>query len=69
VVVEKTSAVEIPTPVVTHLPAVMTKDCAPQYRYPADDVTIAAVLDRLEAVEIALAICRNQLEVIRAAQP
>jgi hypothetical protein len=54
-------------PVLKPLPAELTKDCAPRYLYADNDLTVEAVIDRLTAVEIALAICRNQLELIRAA--
>lgn len=63
----KTISVEIPVPVVKPLPLELTKDCEPRYRYPATDLTVEALIDRLVAVEIALGICRNQLELIRAA--
>lgn len=62
-----TKTVEVPVPILKPLPQELTKDCVPRYLYPAD-ITIEAVLDRLEATEIALAICRNQLELIRAGQ-
>lgn len=68
-VVTKTVPVEIPVPVLKALPAEITKDCPPRYVYPAGDLTIEALIDRALALEIALAICRNQLEIIRAAQP
>jgi hypothetical protein len=54
--------------VVKPLPPELTADCAPRYQYPANDITGEALVDRLIAVELALAICRNQLENIRAAQ-
>ncbi|HZO14112.1 MAG TPA: hypothetical protein VFB62_12660 [Polyangiaceae bacterium] len=65
-IVTKTVPVEIPVPVVKPLPHELTKDCEPRYRYPATDLTVEAVIDRLVAVEIALGICRNQLDLIRA---
>lgn len=61
--------VEVPIPVVKPLPAEILRDCDPRYRYASDDMTVEAVIDRLEAVEVALAICRNQMELVRAAQP
>lgn len=64
----KTVPVEIPVPVVKPLPVELTQDCVPRYNYLADDLTVSALIDRLEAVEIALGMCRNQLELIRAAQ-
>lgn len=67
--VTETRTVEVPVPVVKPLPAELIRDCAPRYLYPADDLTVRAIVDRLEAVEIAIAICRNQLELIRAEQP
>jgi hypothetical protein len=62
----KSVPVEIPVPVLREFPAEITADCVPRYLYPVGEMTVGAVLDRLEAVEIALAVCRNQLEVIRA---
>jgi hypothetical protein len=56
-------------PVLKALPPALIKDCEPRYRYGASDITVEAVLDRLEAVEVALAICRNQLELVRSVQP
>ena len=67
-VVTKTETVRVPVPVVKPLPPELTADCAPRYQYPANDITGEALVDRLIAVELALAICRNQLENIRAAQ-
>lgn len=61
-----TKAVEVPVPVRATLPSSLTADCEPKYRYSADDLTVEAIVDRLAAVEVALAICRNQFEVIRA---
>lgn len=58
----------MPVPVIRPLPADITKDCEPRYTYPQDDITVESLADRAEALEIALAICRNQLEVIRALQ-
>lgn len=68
-VVVKTVPVEIPVPVVKPLPREITADCPPRFLYPDDDVTVEAVIDRLIAVEIALGICRNNLELVRASQP
>ncbi len=65
----KTVTVEVPTPVIQKVPSALTKDCQPRYLYPETDITVQAVLDRLEAVEIALAICRNQLELIKTLSP
>lgn len=64
----KTVVQEIPVPTVKPLPPELVKDCEPKYLYPVGDITIEGLLDRLEAVEIALAICRNQMELVRAAQ-
>lgn len=65
----KTVPVEIPVPVLKALPAEITKDCPPRYLYPSGDITIEALIDRVLALEIAIGFCRNQLEIIRAAQP
>lgn len=59
---------EVPVPVVEKIDPSLTKDCDPKYRYPAESMKVRHIKDRLEATEDALAICRNQLELIRAAQ-
>lgn len=55
-------------PVVRPLPQELLRPCVPRYMYPDGDLSIAAVIDRLEAVEMALAVCANQIEVIRSMQ-
>jgi hypothetical protein len=54
--------------VVRPLPAELVRDCEPRVWYPAGSMTVGAIVDRLEAVELALAICRNEKALIRAAQ-
>lgn len=63
-----TTVVDNPEPVVEKIDPRLVKDCEPRYLYPAGSMSIAAITDRAAAVEDALAICRNQLELIRAAQ-
>lgn len=58
----------MPVPVVEKIDQSLTKDCEPKYRYPRESMKIKHMKDRAEAAEDALAICRNQLELIRAAQ-
>jgi hypothetical protein len=60
--------VKVPYPVVEKLSDELTRDCEPRYRYPSSAMTVEAVKDRLEAVEDALAICRNEKALIRAGQ-
>lgn len=67
-VARSTEPVEIPTPVVEKIDQALTKDCEPHYRYPKASLKIRDIKDRLAATEDALAICRNQLENIRAVQ-
>jgi hypothetical protein len=60
--------VEVPVAVVQKLPPELTRDCEPRFTYPAGSMLVAAIVDRLEAVEAALAICRNEKALIREAQ-
>lgn len=60
---------EVPVPVVQKLPADLVKDCQPRTSVPEHGaLTVDDTLERLAAVEDALAFCRNQLGVIRARQ-
>ncbi len=67
-VVTRVEVKELPVPVVEKIDPSLTKDCEPKYRYPASSLKIRDIKDRLAATEDALAICRNQLENIRAGQ-
>ncbi len=59
--------VEKPVPVVQSIDPRLSKDCQPQTDVPQTGaLTAAQVLDRLAAVEDALAFCRGQLGEIRA---
>lgn len=58
----------MPVPVVEKIDQSLIKDCVPRYRYPPESMKIEHIKDRVEAVEDALAICRNQLELVRACQ-
>lgn len=66
-VVEHTRTVTVEVPVVKPLPADLTKDCPPEYRYPGH-IRTGDALDRLAAIELALKACRDQLERIRERQ-
>lgn len=60
----------MPTPVVQPIDPRLTADCAPATNVPAEGVlTVGDALERLEAVEFALAACRSQVEQIRKTQP
>lgn len=62
--------IRVPVPVVKPLPDRLVRDCAPRTGVPATGaLTVGDALERLAAVEDAIAICRNQLGEIRAAQP
>lgn len=44
-------------------------DCTPKFLYPqTDKLTVEQVTERLHAVEDALAICENQIQLIKEAQ-
>lgn len=62
------SSVDLPQPVVEKIDPALIKDCEPRYRYPVASMKVQHLKDRLEAAEDALAICRNQLELIRSGQ-
>lgn len=66
--VVRTETVEVPVPVVKPLDPHLTADCEPRFYYLQAPITGEVLIDRLTAVELALAICRNQLENIRALQ-
>lgn len=62
--------VEVPVPVVQRLPERLTRDCEPRTGVPfAGALTVADVLERLAAVEDALAVCRAQAGELRAVGP
>jgi hypothetical protein len=62
--------IEVPAPVLVALDSELTRDCEPRTGVPASGkLPIGDVLERLAAVEDALALCRNQLTLIRTAQP
>ena len=67
-VVTKTVTVEVPVPVVQRLAPELLRECTARVVYPAGSLTVGAIVDRLEAVEDALAICANQVAVIAAGQ-
>lgn len=53
-------------PVVQALPNELVADCPPSFEYdPARPVTVRDLVDRLDAVEDALAICRRNLALLR----
>lgn len=68
-VVTKTVTVEVPVPVLVPLHESLLKIHAPRYLYPTGSMPVAALEDKVEALEIALGLCNNDKELIRAAQP
>lgn len=68
-VVFKDRVVEVPVPVVQPIPGRLTEDCVPATNVGAGPVTVGAALDRLAAVEDALAACRGRLAEIRSVKP
>jgi len=65
-IVYKDRLIEVPVPVREQLDARLTQDCAPSYKPPrTGTLPVSAALDRLAAVEEALAKCRAQLQEIR----
>ena len=62
-------AVEIPVPVLKPLPERLTRDCTPRTEVPYNGaLTVADVLERLAAVEDALAGCWGRITTIREMQ-
>ncbi len=58
--------IEVPVPVRVPVDARLTVDCVPRYNVPAaGQLPVQAAMDRLAAVEDALAQCRAQLEALR----
>lgn len=65
----QTKTVEVKVPVVVPIDQRLLLACKARYSFPdADRLTVEAAADRLTAAEGALAICNNQIELIRAAQ-
>jgi hypothetical protein len=61
--------VEVPVPVVQKVEERLTQDCEPRTDVPySGALPVGAALERLAAVEDALAICRNQVAEIRGAK-
>lgn len=56
-------------PVFVPLPEELLRTCAPRFLYPPDSMPIAALEDKIEALELALGECNNDKELIRAKQP
>lgn len=62
----KDRVIKIPVPVRAELDPRLTADCPPRFDVPTSGrLTVLSALDRLAAVEEALAQCRNQLSEIR----
>lgn len=68
-VVTRTETVTVKVPVYVALPDNLLQVCQPKYRYPADALPVAALEDKIEALELALGMCNNDKELIRATQP
>lgn len=56
-------------PVYVALPANLLDLCEPKYLYPPDAMPIAAMEDKVTALELAIASCNNDKELIRSKQP
>lgn len=68
--VYKDRIVQVPVPVQTPLRSELTTDCPPSYNYPAKGpLTVLMLMTRLDSVELALELCRDQMDDIRALQP
>lgn len=67
-VVVKTVTVKVPVPVLEKLDSKLLVECVARYQYSPFHLSVRAMRERLEAVEDALAMCANQIELIRAAQ-
>lgn len=59
----------MPTPVFVPLPAELLEPCVAKFLYPPGAMPIASIEDKVEALELALAWCNNDKEVIRSKQP
>ena len=68
-IVYRDKVVEVPTPVYVPLPAALLEVARPRFLYPPDSMPIAALEDKIEALELALGVCNNDKEVIRSKQP
>jgi hypothetical protein len=67
-VVLKTVTVEVPTPVVKPLPHELTDPCVVAHQYPAEDITVADIVDRVVALEVVNICWLNKNALIRKAQ-
>lgn len=68
-VVYQDRLIEVPVPVIQKVPEKLTRDCVPDTDIPkTGKLPIGDVLKRLDAVEFALDLCRNDKEEIRKAQ-
>lgn len=65
-VIYKDRLIQVPTPVIQPLDPRLTEDCTPASSVPMSGaLTVRDILDRLEAVEYALARCNNDKAEIR----
>lgn len=56
-------------PVFVSLPEELLVWRTPQFLYPSDAMPVGALEDKVEALELALGMCNNDKELIRAKQP
>ena len=61
-------AVDVPTPVLVRIDAKLTEDCKVNYPYPSDDLLVLYLINRLNAVELAIEKCNKDKLLIREAQ-
>ena len=69
-VIYKERVVKVPTPVIQPVDPRLTADCVPSFDVPATGpITVRDLVNRLEAVEFALEVCRNDKAELRKSQP
>lgn len=61
--------IRVEVPVFVPLPEELLAWRAPKYLYPPDAMAVGAIEDKVEALELALGMCNNDKELIRAKQP
>jgi hypothetical protein len=65
----RTETVEVKVPVKVPIDPRLLADCAAHYLFPqTDKLTVGQAADRLHATEDALALCANQIQLIKETQ-
>lgn len=68
-IVYRDKPVPVPTPVYVALPPELLELRYPRFLYPAGRMPVGALEDKVESLELALGMCNNDKELIRAKQP